>query len=249
MIELRIHDSPSPHTLIYLPGLHGDWTLVGGFRRALQGRVRFVEITYPQTADWSLEQYAAAVESALAKRGIDRGWLLGESFGSQVVWPILAHGALAVEGVILAGGFGRHPAPWGALLIRSTFCRLPVPLLKSFLKVYAWCARVRFRRNPEVASSMREFLARRSRTDLQAIRHRLSLVATNDPCALARANQVPIYALTGWLDPIVPWLWARNWLRKNCPALKSYRILPADHNVLSTAPKSAADQVVQWMGV
>ena len=42
-LEIRIHGDGSLPTLIYLPGLHGNWTLVGNFRRALNGRLRFVE--------------------------------------------------------------------------------------------------------------------------------------------------------------------------------------------------------------
>ena len=48
-LQTRVYGDPSRRTLIYLPGLHGDWTLVGSFRKALGGRVRFVEITYPRT--------------------------------------------------------------------------------------------------------------------------------------------------------------------------------------------------------
>jgi len=48
-LQLRIHGEGSLPTLIYLPGLHGDWTLIGGFRQALAGRARFVEVTYPRT--------------------------------------------------------------------------------------------------------------------------------------------------------------------------------------------------------
>src|ERR1035437_8465335 len=108
-LEVRIYGDAALPTLIYLPGLHGDWTLVGSFRRAVSGRVCFVEMTYPRTLAWSLEDYAEAIETALAERGIVRGWLLGESFGSQVVWPLIARKRFQIEGVILAGGFLRHP--------------------------------------------------------------------------------------------------------------------------------------------
>ena len=33
-VELRQQGDPTLPALIYLPGLHGDWTLVGSFRRA-----------------------------------------------------------------------------------------------------------------------------------------------------------------------------------------------------------------------
>ena len=89
-VEIRVHNPTAEPTLIYLPGLHGDWTLIGGFRRAIGLRARFVEVVYPRTLTWSLEQYAEAIEAALEHSGISRGWLLGESFGSQLVWAIAA---------------------------------------------------------------------------------------------------------------------------------------------------------------
>ena len=39
-LQLRIKGEASLPTLVYLPGLHGDGTLIGGFLRALGGRVR-----------------------------------------------------------------------------------------------------------------------------------------------------------------------------------------------------------------
>ena len=48
VIQVRISGGPELPTLIYVPGLHGDWTLVGSFRKAVKGRVRFVEMTYPR---------------------------------------------------------------------------------------------------------------------------------------------------------------------------------------------------------
>ena len=108
-LQLRVHGAASLPTLIYLPGLHGDWTLAGGFLRALGGQARFVEMTYPRTLTWSLEDYAAAIETALARAGIPDGWLLGESFGSQPLWALVGRGKFPARGVILAGGFVKHP--------------------------------------------------------------------------------------------------------------------------------------------
>src|ERR1035441_7673933 len=97
-LQLRTHGEASLPTLIYLPGLHGDWTLVGGFLQALAGRVRFVEITYPRTLVWSLDDYAAAIEAALAQNGITSGWLLGESFGSQPLWALVGRASSRAAG-------------------------------------------------------------------------------------------------------------------------------------------------------
>src|SRR4030095_8424261 len=113
--EIRIHGDALLPTLIYLPGVHGDWTLITNFRTAVTGQVRFVEFTYPRTTTWSLEDYANAVLEKLIEHHITQGGMLGESFASQIVWPLLA--TLKTErakeaqlqsfqplGIILAGG-------------------------------------------------------------------------------------------------------------------------------------------------
>jgi pimeloyl-ACP methyl ester carboxylesterase len=247
-LEIRIHGDASLPTLIYLPGLHGDWTLIGSFRRALAGRVRFVEVTYPRTLTWSLEDYASGVETALAEQEIHRGWLLGESFSSQVVWPLVARNQFQIAAVILAGGFVRHPMRWGVRLAERLCGGIPLRLVTRILFGYSKVARFRFRHAPDTLANLHEFIARRTEPDRQAAVHRLRLIALNDPSAIARHVQQPVYALTGVLDPIVPWYWVRRWLNQNCPSLREYRILyRADHNVLSTAPQAAADLVVRWM--
>src|SRR5260370_19887734 len=103
-------------TLVYLSGLHGDWTLVGRFRRALRDDVRFVEVTYPRTLTWTLEDHAAAVEAALAEAGIARAWVLAESFSSQVLLHMADRKRFDIERIILAGGLVRHPLCWGVPL-------------------------------------------------------------------------------------------------------------------------------------
>src|SRR5512143_2946717 len=102
-LQVRIHGDTSLPTLIYLPGLHGDWTLVSSFRAAVAGSVRFVEFSYPRTVTWSLDDYARALEAELLARGIGHGWLLGESFGSQPAWQLVARS--------LADETGNPPPP------------------------------------------------------------------------------------------------------------------------------------------
>ena len=46
----------------------------------------------------------------------------------------------------------------------------------------------------------------------------------------ARQTAPPVFGLTGVPDPIVPWPWVRYWLKKNCPALRDYRLIwSGDH--------------------
>lgn len=246
-IEVRIYGEASQPTLIYLPGLHGDWTLIGSFKRALGNRMRFVEVTYPRTLTWSIQDYAANVEHALTENGITSGWLLGESFSSVVVWPIIERGRFKVEGLILAGGFVQHSMRWAARLVQRVAGAMPLSLITRILFGYAKVARFRYRRSPETLADVENFIARRTELDRQAAVHRLELVAESDPRSIARNVCVPVFALTGVLDPIVPWIFVRHWLRGNCAALREYRVLRGDHNVLSTVPDAAADLVVQWI--
>src|SRR6266508_4742975 len=88
-LKMRVHGDASLPPLVYLPGMHGDWTLFSRFRAAIAGRERFVEFTYPRTTTWSLDDYARGIEGMLLAQGIGRGWLLGESFGSQPAWQIV----------------------------------------------------------------------------------------------------------------------------------------------------------------
>ena len=247
-LELRIHGDAALPTLIYLPGLHGDWTLVGSFRRAVSGRVRFVEMTYPRTLAWSLDDYGREIETALAERGISRGWLLGESFGSQVLWSLVGRCRFQADALVLAGGFIRHPMQWGVRVAERVCGGIPLGLVTRLLFGYAKVARFRYRHSPETRANIHEFIARRTEADRAAAVHRLRLIAQSDPRPVARNAQMPVYALSGLIDPIVPWFCVRPWLRKNCPRLQEYTvIMSADHNVLGTGTQAAAAQVLRWM--
>jgi pimeloyl-ACP methyl ester carboxylesterase len=125
---------------------------------------------------------------------------------------------------------------------------IPLSLLTRLLFGYSSVARFRFRNNPETLQTLEEFIARRNELDRQAAKHRLDLIAENDPRVLAGNLDIPVYALSGLLDPIVPWVWVRHWLRGNCDSLREYRVIPqADHNVLSTTCEAAAAQILLWM--
>lgn len=248
-LQMRIYGDATLPTLIYLPGLHGDWTLVGGFRDAIAGKVRFVEMTYPRTLTWSLDDYAAAIEAALAQQGVTHGWLLGESFGSQPLWAIVGRKQFQVDGIILAGGFVKHVMRWAVRLAEKIAGRVSLRMITWLIFTYGKIARYRCRKSPEVLGNLDEFIERRTELDLQAAQHRLHLIAENDPCRIAGNTQLPVYAISGSIDPIVPWPFVRRWLRRNCATLRDYKVLRgADHAVLATAPQRAAVQVLQWIG-
>jgi len=151
--------------------------------------------------------------------------------------------------VILAGGFVQHPMRWGVCLAERFCGGIPLALLTRILFGYAKVARFRYRNAPETLAHIHEFIARRTELDREAAVHRLRLIAQNDPRPIARQVKLPVYALTGLVDPVVPWCFVRPWLKKNCPSLREYKIIgQADHNVLGTGSRPAAEQVLRWMG-
>ena len=251
-LTLRIHGHASLPTLIYLPGLHGDWTLVSSFRAAVKDKIRFIELAYPCRCDWTLGDYARGVMRAVLANGVNAGWILGESFGSQVAWKLLEHvdPRFDRQGIILAGGFVRHPSILGVCCFHTAHRLMPWWCFRLLLRFYAQYARLRHRRAPETLASISEFVGRRTKADRDAIASRYPLIARNDLRQVARTTRIPVYALSGFFDPIVPWPFVHPWLRQSCPGFRDARvILNADHNVLGTAPQKSAEHVLKWMGV
>ena len=249
-IKSRIYGKADQPVLVYLPGLHGDWTLVGSFRAALRDRVCFVEFTYPRQAWRCLDEYAAAVTAELQRYQITRAWILAESFSSLVAWSMIRHAPSRIEGVILAGGFVRYPYPRLVSLARQINRNIPMFGLRMFLKLYATYAVFRHRSAPETLRDVSEFVARRSELmDREAICGRYDFIEQADFRQTAEEFAGPIYQLYGFVDPIVPWLPVRRWLRQYCKSHRQSRMIwTADHNVLGTAPQKCAEQILQWIG-
>lgn len=131
----------------------------------------------------------------------------------------------------------------------KVFCAgLPLRFITWALFFYAPFARFRFGNSPEALESIKEFIARRTMEDKCAATHRLKLIAENDPRELAARVNVPVYHLSGFWDPIVPWPMVRSWLKKNCPTYRGGRLIGmADHNVLATGIAKAVQIIESWI--
>jgi pimeloyl-ACP methyl ester carboxylesterase len=255
-LQLRVHGAAAEPTLIYLPGLHGDWTLLGPFRAALGGGARLVETTYPQRPEWTLDDYVAALETAFLERGIGRAWLLAESFSSQVAWQLLGRretlgsaAGLEVTGLILVGGFVKHPWPWGVRAAHGASRAVPLWLLKPLCALYGRSASRRCCAAPEVAAEIEEFVRRRTLpADREAVTSRYRLIAGADFRPVARRARLPVYHLSGAIDPLVPWWNVVAWLKRDCPGFRASRIVRrAGHNVLLDAPGESVKQILEWI--
>lgn len=263
---IRVHDERVEPVLVYLPGLHGDWTLMARFRQALNGRACLVELTYPRREDWRLDDYAGTLETMLTDRGLKHGWLVAESFSSQVAWALVSRQlsradgvpgngldsrprCFEIQGVILAGGFVRHPFGLGVALAHLVSRHLPRWLLDLLCRSWIGLAQKRVGDNPEAAAGLREFAARRMHErDRAAITRRYRLILERDFRGVARTALLPVFLLSGIWDPVVPWPPVRRWLRQHCPGFRDSRILPhATHPVLLDAPAQSAEQILRWI--
>jgi pimeloyl-ACP methyl ester carboxylesterase len=249
-LQIKTSGDAALPTLVYLPGLHGDWTLVTAFRIALSGRARFVEIMYPRSLTWQIPDYASAIMAALEVRGITTAWLIGESFGSQIAWQLAGNrsGTCKFQGLILAGGFVKYPIKRGPAALRWLGGFNSAKTFVSKLWIITWHARLRQRHLPEAVASLREFMARRTKLDREAMRQRLCLLDDYDPRGIARELKLPVYFIGGFVDALVPWPLVLLWLRKNCPGYRGSKIFWfADHVVLATAPTRSAELILEWM--
>lgn len=252
LLELRhrLNETGTGPVVVYLPGLHGDWTLIRGLRERLDRQVRFIELAYPRGGHWTLEDYAVAVSGRLHSLGVLRFHLLAESFGSQVAWAMIAgaRNSEQVQSLILAGGFVRHPFAWGATGAAGTTARFPSVLLRCFMHLWTPVARVAYEKRPGLADDFRAFAKERAAAgDREAIASRLRMIAINDPSEIAGATRVPVRYLSGFWDPVVPWPMVRRGLRTRCPGYRETHVIAsADHAVLVARPTSAAAKILEW---
>jgi len=251
-VKITINDIGLTPILIYLPGIHGDASLGKEFRKFIAGKICFVEIEYPPNENWELDDYANSIISALNLIGIKECWLLAESFGSQVSFAIASKNCdIKFNGIILAGGFVRHPFIIGVRIVKWITKLMPMCLVKLWLKVYVAVCKIFFKRERKDKKIIKDFARNRiDDADRRAIVKRYELIIKNDLRPIAKETKIPIYFLAGRWDVIVPWRPVLNWLKKNCPAFKDYKILNgADHPVIANAPETSAKQILDWLGV
>lgn len=259
-LNLQIQGDATLPTLVYLPGLHGEWSFNFELRQAFKDRLRFVEIAYPKVDTWRLKDYPEHITRALLNKGITEGWLLGESFGSQVAWAMLSHAEesqrtgqphFRSQGVILAGGFVRYPLMLGVRLVRNSHRALPLRLLMWFLKCYLRLVRLRHRRSAVAQQGLNNhYEFHNKEAAKRAILSRYDVIIESDPRALARRTQMPVYYLTGFWDFVVMWWLVQPWLKRNCPGHRGWRLVwNSEHNVLGFQPRIAAAQILAWMNV
>ena len=132
----RAAGDPNAPPIIYLPGVHGDWTAQGRARPILTRDFHLVETAYPRIEKWSIDDFAHALKDLLDGLEIESAHIVGESFGSLVAWQFgIAHSE-RVRSFTLVGGFSRPPRFRVAAAAAAALKTVPTNLLESAIDLY-----------------------------------------------------------------------------------------------------------------
>jgi pimeloyl-ACP methyl ester carboxylesterase len=235
--------------LIYVPGIHGDWTPTWRLRGELNRTVRLIELTYPGAPEWSLEDYAAALLRLFEKLRLDSAHLLAESFGSLVGWAFALGWPERVRSIIVAGGFCRTPGRVRVGSARGLLWLTPSWVLRGGIGLYQrWLIGYGL---PADAFGRKEFFpAARAPLGRRAILTRLAIIHRTDLRRPLATLRLPVLYLGGAKDRIVPVRREIAWLERGLDQSCGFRkiIFPgAPHPILPARYREVARAILQWI--
>ena len=222
--------------LIILPGLDGLGLMHDDFIAALGPGYDVKAVLYPNQPGLSYNELEILASAALPESG--PFILLGESFSGPLAIRLAAANPERTLGLILCVSFVRNPYPvlaWLRPLIRILpVAGAPVALVTRLVLGKAVSAGLR--------QSLAELLARISP---DALRARLRAVLAIDVSTEFAALKLPVPYLRGKYDRIVPRRASELAARLN-PRMRIAEF-PSSHLLLQTAPREAAQAVVQFV--
>lgn len=240
----HVADSP----LVYLPGVHGDWTAQSGVRRVLGREFHFIETAYPHIERWSIADYGRAVKDLLDGLGIESAHLVGESFGSLVAWEFGVQHPERVRSFTLVGGFSRAPRLRVAATAASALRTLPSGFFEAAIDVYVAGKslfgeqRERFDTGP--------YPATRTPRGIRATANRMSLIQETDFRDQLSTVRFPVRYLGGARDLVIPVRREIATLDAHLPPhcdFQSELITGAPHNVIASHPRAASHRICRWI--
>ncbi|MCH8204936.1 MAG: alpha/beta hydrolase [Candidatus Hydrogenedentes bacterium] len=246
----RIRGGEGAVPVVYLPGVHGDWTPQAAASVILAGAFRLVEISYPREPLWRLEDYASALVSLLDRLEIESAHVVAESFGSLVGWEFgLEHGS-RVRSMVIVGGFCQPPGPRKVLLAKWGLSVLPTGLFEQGVDAYVAIRKHRGKlEHPEMEVDLPYATVR---TDLGRIAtvSRFEIMCTSDYRHQLHEVLFPVRYIGGDSDLIVPVkreIRTLSELLSEEAGFQSRLIANAPHMIISSHPVETAGQIADWI--
>lgn len=227
--------APARPLLILLPGMDGTGAFFEPFLEVLDPGFDTQVVRYPT----ALVSYPACLHFARTLLPKDRPYLLlGESFSGPIAIALAAERPEGLVGLVLVSTFARNPHPllaWAAPLLGLVpGARLPLFLLRYML-LGPWATE----RLLALAVAMHAAVPPVTLT------RRLRAIVGVDHTALLAQVRVPVLALCGGSDRLVPKA-ATDWIRAHLAALDIVT-LQGPHWILQTRPDAAAQAIAAFL--
>ena len=246
----RIRGGEEALPVVYLPGVHGDWTPQAAASQILASAFRLVEISYPKEPLWRLGDYASALVSLLDRLEIESAHVVAESFGSLVGWEFGLEHRSRVRSMVIVGGFCQPPGPRKVLLAKWGLSVLPTGLFERGVDAYVAMRQHQGKlEQPEMEVDLPYAAVR---TDLGRIAtvSRFELICTSDyrhqlnvvVCAVRY-----IRVESGWRVPVRGELRTLEGILSEEVGCQSCRIADAPHMIISSHPVETAEQITDWI--
>ncbi len=247
----RVNGDEGAVPVVYLPGIHGDWTPQAAVRPILAEKYRLVEITYPKKPHWSIEDYKNALVSLLDRLEIQSAHVIAESFGSLVGWEFGLEHPSRVRSMLIVGGFCQPPGPQKVLLARWGLTMLPTELFERGVNAYVTIRKHQGKlEHPEMEVDLPYAAVRMELGRLATIR-RFELISQADIRHQLHELRFPVRYIGGESDIIVP---VKREIRTLEEILaeetqfESRLIRGGPHTIISSHPEETAGQLVEWIG-
>ncbi|MCH8203536.1 MAG: alpha/beta hydrolase [Candidatus Hydrogenedentes bacterium] len=236
--------------VIYLPGVHGDWTPQAAARTILAEKFRLIEITYPKKPQWRIEDYMNALLSLLDRLEIRSAHVIAESFGSLVGWEFGLEHPARVRSMMIVGGFCQPPGPAKVLFAKWGLSILPTEVFERGVDAYVSIRKHQGKLvRPEMEVDL-PYAAVRTDLGLSATIRRFELIGRTDFRHQLHDFRVPVRYIGGELDLIVPVKREIETLDEILAEETGFesRLIPgAPHMIISSHAEETAGQLVEWI--
>ena len=234
--------------IVYLPGVHGDWTPQVAARPLIGRDYHFVETAYPRIETWSIDDYGRALNNLLDELGIEAAHVVGESFGSLVGWQFGIANPGRVRSFTLVGGFAQPPRFRIAAAAAAALTTLPTALLESSIDFYVSgkSALGEFREMFELGA----YPATRTEQGRRATANRMRIIQASDFSDQLAQVEFPVRYLGGAKDIVVPVRREIATLEAKLPPhcdFQSELLRGTPHAMIASHPEQTVDRISRWV--
>ena len=240
-------DAPA---MVYLPGVHGDWTANESARTHLSRETRLIEVAYPRNAAWTLADFSNALRRLLDRLNLTSVHVAGESFGSLVAWETAFGHPELIKSLLLVGGFAQPPAYRVATSAKWALRGMPTFVLETGIDIYVYYKDLKGERRLGRRSGVSPYPAVRTRKGKLATASRMGIIERTDVRERLHRLQQPVRYIGGDSDSVIGVHRELSTLRQHLPPhceFKSELIQDAPHAIIASHPEHTARTLTRWI--